>query len=454
MSYILVVDDERSMVDFLLILLKQAGHKADGVTSFEDAERLIAAQNYDLLITDLRIRGRSGLELLKLVRELSATTETIMITAYATMENAVEAMKLGAYDYVTKPFNVDEFRILVEKALEKKSLREENLSLQEKLDAKEAYGDIVGKSNAMQKIFDLIDRIKDAPTNVLITGESGTGKEVIARALHTNSARASKSFVAVNCGALPENLIESELFGYKRGAFTGANSDHQGLVESAHGGTLFLDEIGELPQHLQVKLLRVLQERTIRRVGDTVDRAVDVRVVTATNRDLQEDVAKGLFREDLYFRLNVLHLHIPPLRERREDIPALAHHFLRRYNKVMRRELPGFTEACMARLETYPFPGNARELENIVERAVALTPGGMIGLESLPTTVATQVTENGPLPTLDAQGIQLENVMDELEKSYLLRALELSGGSKTKAAELLGMSFRSFRYKLDKFSLK
>lgn len=458
MSRILVVDDEKSMVDFLLILLRKLGHRVEGVTTFEEARRLVEQATYDLVISDLRIRDQSGLDLMRLVKERAPTTEVIVITAFASMDNAIEAMKLGAYDYVTKPFNVEEFKVLVNNALEKKSLRDENLSLQEKVTARDVVGDIVGKSAALQGIFDMIERIKDARSNVLITGESGTGKEVVARAIHKASPRRLRPFVAVNCGALPENLMESELFGYRKGAFTGATADHEGLFEAAHGGTIFLDEIGELPLHLQVKLLRVLQERVVRRVGDTQDRPVDVRVITATNRNLEADVHAGRFREDLYFRLNVLHIHIPPLRERREDIVVLAQHFLRKYNKEMGRNLEGFTPEAMVCLETYGFPGNVRELENIVERAVALTPTGRIGVDALPASVCgaqgTPMVTNG-LPILDAQhGIQLEAFIEDLEKRYLLRALDLTNGQKNKAAELLGMSFRSFRYKLDKYGIK
>jgi two-component system response regulator PilR (NtrC family) len=442
------------MVEFLLIFLKKEGYSADGVTSFDDAESRIDQHTYDLVITDLRIRDRSGIELLKKAKDRMPTAEVIMITAYASTENAIEAMKFGAYDYVTKPFNVEEFRVLVRKALEKKSLREENLQLHEKLTLRDELGDLVGKSQAMADILEMINRVKDTRSNILITGESGTGKEVIARALHNRSSRRARPFVAVNCGALPENLIESELFGYKRGAFTGATGDHQGLVETANGGTLFLDEIGELPQPMQVKLLRVLQERTIRRVGDTQDRTVDVRVVAATNRNLEEEVAAGRFREDLFFRINVIAIHIPPLRERREDITILANHFLRKFNRDMNKQLEGFTEACMSRLAGYEFPGNVRELENTVERAVALSPGPRIDTDALSDKIRGAAAQAAGLPELTAEGFELEAFLERIEKQYLLRALELAGGTKNKAAELLGMSFRSFRYKLEKHEIK
>ncbi len=455
MSRILIVDDERSMVDFIRIMLKKVGHDVGGATTTTEALAALQLGDFDLVVSDLRIKQDSGIDLLRRVKEQSPTTEFIMMTAYATTENAVEAMKLGAYDYVTKPFNVDEFKELVSKALEKKSLRDENLQLQAKLGLREAYHEIVGKSRAMQQVFDLVDRIKDTPSNVLITGESGTGKEVIARALHEHSVRKNKPFVAVNCGALPENLIESELFGYRKGAFTGATSDREGLFEAANGGTLFLDEIGELPLSMQVKLLRVLQERKVRRVGDTNDRVIDVRLVAATNRDLNKAVETGEFREDLYFRLNVLHLALPPLRERPEDIPLLAHHFLQKNNADMGRSLPGFSDEALRYLQQYRFPGNVRELANIVERAVALTPEGEIQADVLPDHVAgRQLAMAGGLPQLDEAGMDLEAFVEAIEKHYLLRALELSGGSKTKAAELLGMSFRQFRYKVDKFGLK
>lgn len=454
MIKILIVDDERSMVDFLLILLKKEGYEANGVTDLDEATALLEKQTYDLVITDLRIRDKSGLDLLRRAKELAPTCELIMITAYASTENAIEAMKLGAYDYVTKPFNVDEFRVLVRNALEKKSLRDENLQLHQKIALRDEVGDLVGRSPGMVQILDLVTRVKDTKSNILITGESGTGKEVIARALHNRSVRKGGPFVAVNCGALPENLIESELFGYKRGAFTGATSDHQGLFEAAHGGTLFLDEVAELPQHLQVKLLRVLQERVVRRVGDTADRTVDVRVVAATNRNLEAEVSEGRFREDLFFRLNVISIAIPPLRARRDDIPILANYFLVKFNREMGKKIEGFTEAALKRLESHEFPGNVRELENAVERAVALSQTSRIDTDVLPERIGGGTGHAAGLTRLTEEGLDLEKYIDELEKQYLVRALEITGGAKNKAAELLRMSFRSFRYKLDKYDLK
>jgi two-component system response regulator PilR (NtrC family) len=373
------------------------------------------------------------------------------MTAYASADTALAAMKLGAYDYLIKPFQVDEINAVVGRALEKKALVEENISLRDRVAGRVRLANLLGKSRAMQKVFELIGKIHSTRTNVLITGESGTGKELVARALHTEGSRAKAPFIAVNCGAIPEELMESELFGHKRGAFTGAVSDHAGMFQEASGGTLFLDEIGELSLPLQVKLLRALQERKVKPVGASDEQEVDVRVIAATNRDLEAEVARGAFRADLYYRLNVVEIRIPPLRHRREDIPLLVDHFLRRFAAEHGRALSLSSEA-MRRLETYEFPGNVRELENVIERAVALSSGIVIGPTDLPEVRAAKVAAE-TAPDLPADGIDLDRLLSDYERGWVLRALEQSGGVRKRAARLLGISFRSLRYRLDKLGI-
>ena len=376
-----------------------------------------------------------------------------MVTAFGTTDSAISAMKEGAYDYLTKPFKVDELRLVIEKALEKKILSKENQRLKQELRSQVRDRSIIGHSQPMQDVFGLIAQVAETKTNVLVSGESGTGKELVARAIHEQSARASEPFIAINCGAIPENLLESELFGHVKGAFTGAVQNKEGLFEAAAGGTLFLDEIGELSHSLQVKLLRALQEKAIRRVGDTVDRKIDVRIVSATNRRLEEEVAEGRFREDLYYRLNVIQLTLPPLRERVEDIPILAQSFIRRFADELGKEVEGMTPETFDLLADYPFPGNVRELENLVERAVALARDSMIGPELLPPTV-TEARVSPVAPQIDPDGVDLENLVADYERSLLIEALSLSGGVKKKAARLLGVSFRSFRYRLEKLGIE
>jgi two-component system response regulator PilR (NtrC family) len=376
------------------------------------------------------------------------TPEIILITAYATADTALAAMKLGAYDYLTKPFPVEEFNAVVDRALEKRALVEANVALRDKIAGRARLGTMLGKSPAMRKVFEVIGKIHSARTSVLITGESGTGKELVARALHTEGNRAKAAFVPVNCGAIPEELMESELFGHKRGSFTGAVADKPGLFQQADNGTLFLDEIGELSPNLQVKLLRVLQERKVKAVGAQDEVEVDVRVIAATNRDLEAEVARGAFRADLYYRLHVIEVHIPPLRHRREDLPLLAEHFLRRFAAEHGRQLQLSTEA-MRKLESYDYPGNVRELENLIERAVALTSGPVIGVSDLPEIRAT--TNAVQIPTeFPAEGIDLDHLLADFERAWVVRALEHTKGVRKAAANLLGISFRSMRYRLAK----
>jgi two-component system, NtrC family, response regulator PilR len=449
---ILVVDDERSMREMLAILLEREGYEAVEAKNGQEALQLFETSVFDLVISDIQMPGINGIELLARIKKLAPEVPVLMITAFATAEQAVDAIKLGAFHYFTKPFNNDEIRALVRNALEKSDLKRENVLLKQDALAKDGFCGIIGKSPRMRELFVMIQKVAGSLSSVLIMGESGTGKELAARAIHCSSARRTKPFVAVNCGAIPETLIESELFGHKKGAFTGAVADRPGLFEQADGGTLFLDEIGELPLLLQTKLLRVLQEREFRRVGDSVIRKTDVRVLTASNRDLQEQVASGSFREDLFYRINVVQIVMPPLRDRIEDLPLLVEHFFQKYCD------PGhsgeiITPAALKLLMNYPFPGNIRELENVVERSLILDRT-LISEVSLPDQVrsARRICLDSNV-TIPEEGMKLEPLLEDLEKKYLLKALDKTGGAKKKAADLLGMSFRSFRYRLAKFGL-
>jgi two-component system response regulator PilR (NtrC family) len=449
---ILVVDDERSMREMLSILLEREGYEAVEAKNGQEALQLFQASLFDLVISDIQMPGINGIELLTRIKTLAPEVPVLMITAFATAEQAVDAIKLGAFHYFTKPFNNDEIRALVRNALEKRDLKQENILLKQDAQAKDGFCGIIGKSLRMRELFSMIQKVAGSLSSVLIMGESGTGKELAARAIHTSSARRSKPFVAVNCGAIPETLIESELFGHKKGAFTGAVSDRPGLFEQADGGTLFLDEIGELPLLLQTKLLRVLQEREFRRVGDSVIRKTDVRVLTASNRDLQEQVAAGSFREDLFYRINVVQIIMPPLRDRIEDIPLLVEHFFQKYCD-QGHSGETITPAALKLLMNYPFPGNIRELENVVERSLILDRT-IISESSLPEQVRSARTVGlGSEVSIPDEGMALEPLLEDLEKRYLLKALDKTGGAKKKAADLLGMSFRSFRYRLAKFGL-
>ncbi len=464
MSKILIVDDELSMREMLEIFFEREGHK---VTSAADGEAAIAALNtseFDLVITDLRMPKQGGLRVLEESRRLWPATPVIVMTAFASTETAISAMKLGACDYFTKPFKLANVRTVIDEALERRKVVQESRKARTKLSECTCDGDtILGESPAMLAVFDMITRVAKTRANILILGESGTGKELAARALHAQSNRNNKPFVVVNCGAIPENLIESELFGHKRGSFTGAICDHDGLFKAAEGGTLFLDEVGELPLQMQVKLLRALQERRIRAVGDAREIPIDVRVISATNRDLEAEVRAGRFREDLYYRLNVISLELPPLRERRQDIPLLAHAFLRRFSSEFGKELNDFEPKAIQALSHYDFPGNIRELQNVIERACALQDGEIITLENLPDSIQIPMS-TAPLPFIPElfsgeveigdTGISLEGVVDEVERRLISQALERTDGRKKAAARLLGITFRSLRYRLEKLNLK
>jgi two-component system response regulator PilR (NtrC family) len=464
---ILVVDDEQSMREFLAICLRREGHEVTPAHNGLEALNKLRDQPFDVVITDLKMPGEiDGIAILRAIKsggvrraERPGATpapidpEVILVTAYATADTAIAAMKLGAYDYLTKPFQVDEINAVITRAIEKKALIEENLALRDQVAGRARLASLIGKSRAMQKVFELIGKIHSTRTSALITGESGTGKELVARALHSEGARAGKPFVAVNCGAIPDELMESELFGHKKGAFTGAIADAPGLFLQADGGSLFLDEIGELSLGLQVKLLRALQERKIKPVGASEELEVDARVIAATNRDLEAEVARGAFRADLYYRLNVIEVHIPPLRQRREDIPLLAEHFLRRFTSEHGR-MARLSAEALRKLESHDFPGNVRELENMIERAVALSSGPVISADELPELRAPRVAAPEVPAAFPADGIDLERIVGDFERMWVLRALEQTGGVRKRAAALLGISFRSLRYRLDKLGIE
>ena len=453
---ILVVDDERSMREFLEIFFAREGYEAITAADVDTALLALDADDFDVVISDVQMPGKGGLDLLRAIKDMAPETVVIMITAFASTETAIEAMKEGAYDYVTKPFKVDELRLVVEKALEKKLLASENRRLRSELEIRTRPRTMIGTSNAIQQVYQLVAQVAPTKTNVLISGESGTGKELVARAIHDQSDRPEHPFVAVNCGAIPENLLESELFGHVKGAFTGAVENHEGLFESADGGTLFLDEIGEIPLSLQVKLLRVIQDKNVRRVGGTSDQPVNVRIVAATNRNLQEEVGAGRFREDLFYRLNVIQIELPSLRERMEDVPLLVQHFVVKYAMELERSIDRIDEDAMARIQAYAFPGNVRELENTIERAVALCQGSVIHSDVLPPVIREPRMAAGtsnPQDRLPRDGGKLDEMLAQVERELLREALGRTAGVKKKAAQLLGVSFRSFRYRLEKLGL-
>ena len=453
---VLVCDDEASLREMLGVLLRRAGYNVELVGAVETAKEKIASSlPFDAVLTDLSLPDGSGMDVLAFARTNDDTTQVIVITAYGTTEHAVQAMRLGAYDYIQKPFRNHEILALLEKALEKRDIVGENRILRAKVEDKVRETKLLGRSVAMQRVLDLVRRVASSPTSVLITGESGTGKEMVARALHEESQRSKKPFVVVNCAAIPETLMESELFGHEKGAFTGALVRKDGLFKAADGGTLFLDEIGELPLALQVKLLRVLQERVVRPVGASRDFEVDVRVVAATNRLLEEEVAAGRFRQDLFYRLNVIRVHLPPLRERTDDIPALAEHFLRKHGTLQSKKL-GFQPDALRWIERQPYPGNVRELENVVERAVAFASGPLVTLEDLPQSASSpahQASPSAELPSLGDDGFDIDAWLAELERAMVLKALDATGGRQKAAARLLRTTFHSFRYRLRKFGL-
>lgn len=447
---ILIVEDEKSMREVLKILLEGENYLVTPASDGLEGISYIDKDIFDLVITDVKMPRIDGLELLSKTKEISPDTLVIMITAFGTTESAIEAMKLGAYDYINKPFKIDEIRLIVKKAIEKKRLREEISLLREKVKTSYALENIIGKSPKMQELFTVIPRIAQSNSNVLITGESGSGKELVATALHNLSHRREKNFVTINCAAFPEGLLESELFGHMKGSFTGAIYNKQGLFEMADGGSVLLDEIGEMPVNLQSKLLRVIEGGTFRRVGGTNDIKVDVRVISSTNKDIKEEIASGRFREDLYYRLNVVPIIIPPLRERKEDIPLLIDHFLRKTSSNPKRVTP----EAMRLLLDYLWKGNVRELENVVERIGLFVDREEITPADLPSEITGYPGDIKYISELTEEGVDIDKIIEDVEKKYLLQALKIAGGIKTEAARLLNLSFRSFRHRLHKYGIK
>ncbi len=457
---LLIVDDDPSLREFLEIFLAKEGYKVDSAETGQKALDMVKQGHYNLVITDVRMPGMDGVELLKQLKMLDAGLPVVLITAFASLDAAVDAMKEGAWDYLTKPFKIEELRDVIDNALSSS-----HTTSIKSVDTKERIyklDDMVASSPAMLKIFQLIQQVAASPSSVLITGESGTGKELVAKAVHNLSDRREQPFVVVNCGGIPENLLESELFGHKKGAFTGADRDKVGLFTIANKGTIFLDEIGELPLTLQVKLLRVVQQRSFTPIGATQPVDVDCRIIAATNRNLEKEVMDGNFREDLFYRLNVIHIRMPPLRERKEDIPLLVQYFLEKYSKLHNKKVQGISSFALQALMEYPFPGNVRELENIIERCVALSNSSLILPESLYIAKCKhkddfEITDEQPQNPLSCEipenGLDLDAYLADIEKKLLIKALERTKGKKKEAADLLKINFRSFRYRLSKYNI-
>jgi two-component system response regulator PilR (NtrC family) len=449
---LLIVDDEASLRDFLTIVFEEEGWQVETAGSLGEAHAAVQRHEPDVVLCDLMLPDGSGIDLIRDVRASNPAVLFVMITAHTSTRSAVEALKAGAVDYIAKPFDIDELKIVVRNAVERKELQDENLHLRTALEERFTFANILGKSSKMQEIFSIVQRIAKTMSTVLISGESGTGKELIARAIHYNSDRRGK-FVSINCGALPETLLESELFGHERGAFTGAIREKRGLFHEADRGTIFLDEIGETSTAMQIKLLRVLQDRIVRRVGGNAETEVDVRVIAATNRDLNESIREGSFREDLFYRINVIPITLPPLRHRKEDIPLLVDHFIEKFSTRMEVPRKRISADAMRAIEKYHWPGNVRELENVIERMIALEAADVLTTKSLPEHVLL----GGRIPDatyeLPAEGISLQDHLEAIGKIFMLKALERAGGVQTQAAELLRMSFRSFRYYAKKYDL-
>jgi two-component system, NtrC family, response regulator PilR len=453
---ILVVDDERSMRELLAIVLRREGYEVLLAENGRAAIGLLEREPVDLLISDIKMPDMSGVEVLRAAKSIDPDILGIMITAFASTDTAVEAMRLGACDYLSKPFDIDLLKMKVREKIENRQLRQENVLLKRTLGLSHQFSNIIGRSDVMLDVFKMIQTVARTNSTIMLTGESGTGKGLVAQAIHFHSLRRDKPMVSLNCGAMPENLLESELFGHMRGSFTGADANKKGLLEVAEKGTIFLDEIGEMSAVMQVKLLRVLQERRFRRVGGLEELTADIRVIAATNQDLTKAVAEGRFREDLFYRINVIPIALPPLRERREDIPLLADHFLGKYNEQMNKEISGVSREAMDLLLHHDWPGNIRELENALERAVALEATPTILPDSLPAGIRGDAprAQAAPAEALPESGFDLEAHVKEIERGYIAEALKKAGGVQVKAADLLGMSFRSFRYYVKKYNLR
>ena len=459
MPHILVVDDEKSIGELLEITFRKEGHRVEVVHSVEAAKRKLESQIFDIIISDVRMPGESGVDLLKFAKEISPSSFFLLMTALPALDTAIAALNSGADRYVIKGHSlVDQLRLAVHEVTESLKWRKEAGYLRRELRRLTGLDNIIGQSPNMRAIFDMIQTVAPQTSRVLITGESGTGKELVARAIHENSVRSQAPFITINCGAFPETLLESELFGYMKGAFTGANENRQGLFQAAHGGTLFMDEIGNMSLTMQVKLYRVLQEGKVRPIGSTEESDVDVRIIAATNKEFEKEIAEGRFREDLYYRLSVIPIQVPPLRDRRDDIPLLARHFLERFSKTMEKPIEGISPEAMTRLESYDWPGNVRELENTMERAVALETGREISLKVLPDRIAGYSGSSIGVPEGQAAGFPVDGVDFEkeiaaAERRYLQAALEKADGVRTRASELLKISYRSFRHYAKKHNL-
>lgn len=457
-TQILVIDDEAHNRQALTMLLSHSGYQVESAVTGEEALDIMQKKPFEIIITDLFLPGVSGIDILKRVKEDSPYTNVILITGNASAETAVEAMKEGAFDYITKPFNFEKLKVIVAKAVEKSRLVAENLYLRQQLRGKYKFDNIIGNSLPMQQVFSRLERIVNTDSTILILGESGTGKELVAKAIHYNSPRKDQPFIAINCGAIPADLLESELFGHAKGAFTGAVSEKAGKFEAADKGTIFLDEIGTMPMHLQMKLLRVLQEQEIERIGTTRKVKLNVRVVSATNADLENQVKKGHFREDLYYRLNVIPIQLPPLRERREDIALLARNFLQKFCQEMNRPLMSISPEAMTALENYPWPGNVRELENQMERTVALSDGEIIEPRDLPPYICGDSEHDSAAtkaaPRVTESGVNMPEIIGSIERAMILEALDLSKGVKARAANLLHINRTTLVEKIKRLKIE
>src|ERR1700723_2578397 len=463
MAHLLVVDDEPSISELLEISFRKEGHKVEVAANGQAAKRRLAAQVFDIVISDICMPDMDGVELLQYSKEVSPTTTFILITGVPTVDTAIDAVNFGADRYVIKGDRLlDELRPAVRRIAENQAVKKEAGELRRKLRKFTGFDHIIGTSPKMRSLFELIETIAPQSSRVVITGESGTGKELVARAIHENSSRSKAPFITINCGAFPETLLESELFGYMRGSFTGANENRRGLFQAADGGTLFMDEIGNMSLTMQVKLYRVLQEGKVRPLGSTEESDLDVRVIAATNKDFAKEIAEGEFREDLFYRLSVIPIHLPPLRERREDIPLMARAFLERFRKTMEKPIEGIAPDAMSLLEAHDWPGNVRELENTMERSVALETGTLISAAVLPEKIRHRPVQESPSPVVSANGhvyipesgVDLEKSVQDMERAYILAALEASHGVGTRAAELLKMSYRSFRHYSKKYNTR
>lgn len=440
---ILVVDDDLEMCGLISDVLKGEEFSVINTNNSLEASKILKKEEFDVLITDLKMKGLKGLDLLEETKQVSPLTPVIIITAFGTIESAIQAIKMGAYDYITKPFQMDELVLTVKKALENRLLKKEVARLKKEVESRYQFHHLIGKSPSMQKIYDLIERISNTSSNVLITGESGTGKELVAKAIHYNGTRKEGPFIAINCAAIPETLLESELFGYKKGAFTDAKSDKKGLIFEANEGTLFLDEITEMSLTLQAKLLRVIEERKVRPLGDTNSYPIDVRVISTSNRDIKSLIQQGHFREDLYYRLKVIDIELPPLRGRREDISLLAQHFINKFSNELKKNISGVSDDALKFLLNYSWPGNVRELENVIQRAITLTRHEIILPEDLPASMVQEKDEN-----LIEKGLREKYTVNQLEKEYIKKVLLEVGGNKSKAAEILGFDRKTLYRKL------